>query len=146
MFIDFGRMKTVNGRTTGEKNKVYKKMEKNTYPTLDTMVNQHSIFTPIHSETQKVQLDKDIENFENLVFYTIDGKVNSMSMNDSDKEDENEANTTEDEKREEQDISEEEEEEEERLQLNVDFPTHLYMGAATVVGLFVFYRMIQKTR
>jgi len=145
MFIDFGRMKTVNGRTTGEKNKVYKKMENHTYPTLDTKVNQHSVFAPIlQNEAQKVQLDKDIENFENLVFYTIDGKVNSMSMNDSDKEDEKEANTTDDEKRDEQDISEEEEEE--RLQLNVDFPTHLYMGAATVVGLFVFYRMIQKTR
>lgn len=138
MFIDFGIMKTVNGRNKRDKNKVYNTIAKETYPTLDNMP-QHSSFQPIlQGELQKVQLDKDIENFENLVFYTMNGEVKSSTMDKNDKE---------------TDIDEEEQErddvddvDDEQIQLNVNYSTHMYVGSMTVVGLFVFYRMLQKTK
>lgn len=137
MFIDFGIMKTVNGRNKRDKNKVYNTIAKETYPTLDNM-SQHSSFQPIlQSELQKVQLDKDIENFENLVFYTMNGEVKSSTMDKNEKK---------------QDIDVEEQEQErdddddEQIQLNVNYSTHMYIGSITVVGLFVFYRMLQKTK
>lgn len=137
MFIDFGIMKTVNGRNKRDKNKVYNTIAKETYPTLDNM-SQHSPFQPIlQSELQKVQLDKDIENFENLVFYTMNGEVKSNTMDKNEKK---------------QDIDVEEQErddvddDDEQIQLNVNYSTHIYVGAMTVVGLFVFYRMLQKTK
>jgi len=135
MFIDFGIMKTVNGRNKRDKNKVYNTIAKETYPTLDNM-SQHSSFQPIlQSELQKVQLDKDIENFENLVFYTMNGEVKSSTMDKNEKK---------------QDIDVEEQErdddDDEQIQLNVNYSTHMYIGSITVVGLFVFYRMLQKTK
>jgi hypothetical protein len=136
MFIDFEKMKTVNGRSTGEKNKVYKNMSKQLYPSLDNK-SQHSTFnSKLEGEFQKVQLEKDIENYENLVFYTINGDVNSKPMNENAENAENDENTE----------NEDSEEHDEQLQLNVNYSTHMYVGSITVVGLFVFYRMLQKTK
>lgn len=141
MFIDFGIMKTVNGRNKRDKNKVYNTIAKETYPTLDNM-SQHSPFQPIlQSELQKVQLDKDIENFENLVFYTMNGEVKSSNMEKDEKQEQNEKQ---DESLE--DNEDAESDDEEQLQLNVNYSTHMYIGSMTVVGLFVFYRMLQKTK
>ena len=141
MFIDFEKMKTVNGRSTGEKNKVYKNMSKQLYPSLDNK-SQHSTFnSKLEGEFQKVQLEKDIENYENLVFYTINGDVNSKPMNENA---ENAENTENDENTENED--DDSEEHDEQLQLNVNYSTHMYVGSITVVGLFVFYRMLQKTK
>lgn len=139
MFIDFGKMKTVNGRNNRNKNKVYNTIAKQTYPSLDN-IPKHSSFHPIlQNEIQKVQLDKDIENFENLVFYTMNGEVKSSTM---EKEDEKQEVDTE------YDESEDntEDDDDEQIQLNVNYSTHMYVGAMTVVGLFVFYRMLQKTK
>ena len=139
MFIDFGIMKTVNGRNKRDKNKVYNTIAKETYPTLDNM-SQHSPFQPIlQSELQKVQLDKDIENFENLVFYTMNGEVKSSTMDKNDKK--TDIDTEEQEQQQEHDDVDDE-----QIQLNVNYSTHMYIGTMTVVGLFVFYRMLQKTK
>lgn len=138
MFIDFGIMKTVNGRNKRDKNKVYNTIAKETYPTLDNM-SQHSSFHPIlQGELQKVQLDKDIENFENLVFYTMNGEVKSSTMDKNDKKTDIDA--------EEQEQEQERDDVDEQIQLNVNYSTHMYIGSMTVVGLFVFYRMLQKTK
>lgn len=135
MFIDFGKMKTVNGRNNRNKNKVYNSIAKQTYPSLDN-IPKHSSFHPIlQNEIQKVQLDKDIENFENLVFYTMNGEVKSSNMEKDEKQDESQ-----------EDNEDAESDDEEQLQLNVNYSTHMYVGAMTVVGLFVFYRMLQKTK
>ena len=137
MFIDFGIMKTVNGRNKRDKNKVYNTIAKETYPTLDNM-SQHSPFQPIlQSELQKVQLDKDIENFENLVFYTMNGEVKSSTMDKNDKKTDIDA-----EEQERDDVDDDDE----QIQLNVNYSTHMYVGSITIVGLFVFYRMLQKTK
>lgn len=139
MFIDFGKMKTVNGRNNRNKNKVYNSIAKQTYPSLDN-IPKHSSFHPIlQNEIQKVQLDKDIENFENLVFYTMNGEVKSSNMETDEKQQQNEK----------QDESQEDadsDDDDEQIQLNVNYTTHMYVGAMTVVGLFVFYRMLQKTK
>jgi hypothetical protein len=34
----------------------------------------------------------------------------------------------------------------EKSEYKMDFATHIYVGSLTVIGLFVFYRLIQKTR
>lgn len=139
MFIDFGIMKTVNGRNKRDKNKVYNTIAKETYPTLDNM-SQHSPFQPIlQSELQKVQLDKDIENFENLVFYTMNGEVKSNTMDKNEKKQDIDV-----EEQERDDVDDDDDDE--QIQLNVNYSTHIYVGAMTVVGLFVFYRMLQKTK
>ena len=135
MFIDFGIMKTVNGRNKRDKNKVYNTIAKETYPTLDN-TPQHSSFQPIlQSELQKVQLDKDIENFENLVFYTMNGEVKSSTMDKNDKKTDIDAEERDD-----------VDDDDEQIQLNVNYSTHMYVGSITIVGLFVFYRMLQKTK
>ena len=139
MFIDFGKMKTVNGRNNRDKNKVYNTIAKQTYPSLDN-IPKHSSFHPIlQNEIQKVQLDKDIENFENLVFYTMNGEVKSSNMEKDEKQKQNEKQ---DESLEDADSDDDDE----QIQLNVNYSTHMYVGAMTVVGLFVFYRMLQKTK
>jgi len=139
MFIDFGKMKTVNGRNNRNKNKVYNSIAKQTYPSLDN-IPKHSSFHPIlQNEIQKVQLDKDIENFENLVFYTMNGEVKSSNMEKDEKQKQNEKQ---DESLEDADSDDDDE----QIQLNVNYSTHMYVGAMTVVGLFVFYRMLQKTK
>jgi len=137
MFIDFGIMKTVNGRNKRDKNKVYNTIAKETYPTLDNMPTHSSFHPMLQSEIQKVQLDKDIENFENLVFYTMNGEVKSSTMVDKAKKQDVDI---EDQEREDVD------DDDEQIQLNVNYSTHIYVGAMTVVGLFVFYRMLQKTK
>lgn len=140
MFIDFGKMKTVNGRNNRNKNKVYNSIAKQTYPSLDN-IPKHSSFHPIlQNEIQKVQLDKDIENFENLVFYTMNGEVKSSNMEKDEKQKQNEKQ---DESLEDADSDDDDDE---QIQLNVNYSTHMYVGAMTVVGLFVFYRMLQKTK
>jgi hypothetical protein len=140
MFIDFGKMKTVNGRNNRNKNKVYNSIAKQTYPSLDN-IPKHSSFHPIlQNEIQKVQLDKDIENFENLVFYTMNGEVKSSNMEKDEKQKQNEKQ---DESLEDADSDDDDDE---QIQLNVNYSTHMYVGAITVVGLFVFYRMLQKTK
>ena len=140
MFIDFGKMKTVNGRNNRDKNKVYNTIAKQTYPSLDN-IPKHSSFHPIlQNEIQKVQLDKDIENFENLVFYTMNGEVKSNNMEKDEKQKQNEKQ---DESLEDADSDDDDDE---QIQLNVNYSTHMYVGAMTVVGLFVFYRMLQKTK
>ena len=140
MFIDFGKMKTVNGRNNRDKNKVYNTIAKETYPSLDN-IPKHSSFHPIlQNEIQKVQLDKDIENFENLVFYTMNGEVKSSNMEKDEKQKQNEKQ---DESLEDADSDDDDDE---QIQLNVNYSTHMYVGAMTVVGLFVFYRMLQKTK
>ena len=137
MFIDFGIMKTVNGRNKRDKNKLYNTIAKETYPTLDN-TPQHSSFQPIlQGELQKVQLDKDIENFENLVFYTMNGEVKSSTMDKNDKKTDIDA-----EEQERDDVDDDDE----QIQLNVNYSTHMYVGSITIVGLFVFYRMLQKTK
>jgi len=141
MFIDFRKMKTVNGRNNRDKNKVYNTIAKETYPSLDNIPQQSSFHPILQNEVQKVQLDKDIENFENLVFYTMNGEVKSSNMEKDEKQEQNEKHNESQE-----DNEDAESDNDEQLQLNVNYSTHMYVGAMTVVGLFVFYRMLQKTK
>jgi hypothetical protein len=135
MFIDFENFKTVNGRTIRKKTHVYENISQQQYPNVDD-TQQHSTYNPVlQSEIQNVQLDKDIENFENLVFYTTNGKIHSSYMNNDKKNDDDK-----------EDEKNDDDKEDEEIQLNVNYTTHMYMGAVTVVGLFVFYRMLQKTK